>query len=401
MIKIQKNYLPVYIQTLGGFSISTDTDSVSSNNQSKKTWFLLAYMATFRNKDISTAELIDVVWGNSSGTNPAGALKTLLFRARKLLEPLNIPPQELIVQQKGSYAWTNSIHIEVDIEQFDKLCAQVFASKKDTAICKEIGKQALALYKGDFLPQAAWESWAIPINTYYHNLYLNLVHLLLQIYMSEESYQQCIELCHRAIMIDSFDEDFHYNLIYSLYKTGDIRSAMEHYNHMTDRFYNEFAISPSEKLAALYKSIQNVTHQREMNLTLIQNSFLENAEQSGAFYCEYVVFKDIYLLESRTLERSGGSVYLCLFTITSINNRALPADKLAKPMEDLLLSIHDSLRRGDVCSRYSSSQYILLLPSATYENGESVLKRVVKHFSQNHTYRNLKITYSLQAVLPT
>ena len=39
--------------------------------------------------------------------------------------------------------------------------------------------QAVDIYKGDFLPKSSFEEWVVPVSTYYHTLYLNAVHRLL------------------------------------------------------------------------------------------------------------------------------------------------------------------------------------------------------------------------------
>ena len=97
----------IYIKTLGGFSLRVgDKEITDHSNQSKKPWCLLEYLVVFQKKSISPGELINIVWADDPGVNPGGALKTLMFRSRKLLEPLGIPPQKLLVQQRGSYCWT-------------------------------------------------------------------------------------------------------------------------------------------------------------------------------------------------------------------------------------------------------------------------------------------------------
>ena len=81
----------IYVQTLGGFSIKTGDLQINDNrNQSKKPWALLEYLIVFQKKEISPAELIHIIWADETGANPSGALKTLMFRSRKLLEPLGI-----------------------------------------------------------------------------------------------------------------------------------------------------------------------------------------------------------------------------------------------------------------------------------------------------------------------
>ena len=116
----------IYIKTLGGFSLRVgDKEITDHSNQSKKPWCLLEYLVVFQKKSISPGELINIVWADDPGVNPGGALKTLMFRSRKLLEPLGIPPQKLLVQQRGSYCWTQDYPSVLDIDQFEAICTRV------------------------------------------------------------------------------------------------------------------------------------------------------------------------------------------------------------------------------------------------------------------------------------
>ena len=111
-----------------GLAIKRITDN---SNQSKKPWCLLEYLVVFQKKSISPGELINIVWADDPGVNPGGALKTLMFRSRKLLEPLGIPPQKLLVQQRGSYCWTQDYLSVLDIDQFESICTRVLNHDMD------------------------------------------------------------------------------------------------------------------------------------------------------------------------------------------------------------------------------------------------------------------------------
>lgn len=391
----------IYVNMLGGFSIRIEHHQINDqSNHSKKPWILLEYLITFRNREISPNELIELIWANDKSTNPSGALKTLLFRSRKLLLPLNYPTHELIIQSRGSYAWTKKFKTVVDIDIFESLCNQAFKSKDSPKEKLDLCLSAIDIYKGDFLPQSEWESWVVPISTYYHSLYQKLVHDTIDLLKETESYQKIIDVCQKAIQVEAFDETLHYNLIYSLYKTGNQHGAMEHYNHTVDMFYNEFAITPSDDLKELYKTIRDTKHGITTDLSTIQEILQEESCTKGAFYCEYSVFKDIYQLESRAIIRTGDSIYLCLLTLTDLNGQLLKPAILTKAMDEMNETIRSSLRRGDVFTRYSISQYMILLPTATYENGEIVLRRIAQTFRKQYTRRDLMVNYSLQAVLP-
>ena len=63
-------------------------------------------------------------------------------------------------------------------------------------------------------------------------------------------------------------------------------------------------------------------------------------------------------------------------------------------------AVTSSLRHGDVYTRYSVSQYMLLLPSASYENGEMVMQRIIRNYKKAYLRKDIIIHYSLQAVAP-
>ena len=52
------------------------------------------------------------------------ALKTLVFRVRKMLEAAGFPSQDLILSQKGAYMWNPAWETEVDTDRFESLCGE-------------------------------------------------------------------------------------------------------------------------------------------------------------------------------------------------------------------------------------------------------------------------------------
>lgn len=390
-----------HIQLLGGFSITIGGRSVSDQCQrSKKPWNILEYLIYYHDREIPSSELSDLIWGDNPNTNPANALKTLIFRSRKLLEPLGLPVQELIVQRRSTYSWTPDIEIQLDADQFEHLCTQ----SRDPGLSDDerlaLLLQALELYKGDFLPQAAWETWVIPINDHFHKLFLQTALAATEMLSSRSDWESLTAICRQAIAIEPFYESFYYHLIYALYHMGDQAQALERYQAMTDLFYNKFAITPSERMKDLYKIIQDKEHGVTTDLSLIQQSMQENLHSTGAYACEYTVFRDIYRLERRAIERTGDSIFLCLLTISTEDGMLPKSLILGRAMEHLNKVIMSSLRRGDVYTRYSVSQYLILLPSASFENGEMVMQRIIRNFKKEYVRKDLNVHFCLQAIEP-
>lgn len=390
----------IYINTLGGFSIKVEDQEIDdNNNQSKKPWHLLEYLAIYQKREISPNELINSIWGDAPGVNPGGALKTLMFRSRKLLEPLGLPPHRILVQQKGSYAWTRDYPTVLDLDQFESLCHMAINRTEDEDEALSLCYQGISLYRGDVLPKSEYESWVIPISAYYHSLYQKLICKTVELLLKKQDFSQITSICRTAVGIEPFDEAFRYHLIYSLYRDGHTTQAMEEYNHTIDLFYREFSISPTAHFKDLYKTIRSKEQGINTNLDSIQEALGEKAS-TGAFYCEYPVFQDLFQLERRSIERTGDSIYLCLLTISDLNSRVPKPYVLNKAMEHLNHSIQCSLRCSDVYTRYSISQYLILLPTVSMEKGRMVLNRILSHFRKQYNRKDLMVDIKLHPLLP-
>lgn len=389
------------VQMLGGFRMTINGISITDQeNQSKKPWSILEYLITFRNREVSSNELIDLIWADSQSTNPSGALKTLIFRTRKLLEPFHLPTQNLVIQKRGTYAWNPQVELTVDTDQFEDLLEK--SNNPDISEEKqlELLLSALELYQGDFLPKSNREAWAIPISTFYHSQFIQAAHRAIELLSAREDWTQIIKLCRKAIEVEPYGDDFHYYLIFSLYNTGEQMQALEHYQHTTDMFYSEFSITPSERLKDLYKLIRDKKHGITTDLSVIQESMQEENQSQGAFFCEYSVFRDLYQLEKRSIERTGDSIFLCLLTVCEEDCELPKSFILNRAMTHLATAIASSLRLGDAYTRYSVSQYMIMLPTASYENGEMVLERIIRNFRKLYIRKELMVKYSLQAISP-
>ena len=115
MIDTSGNNPVIQVNMFGGFTITMDNRTMSdSDNRSRKAWSLLSYLIVNRRKDVSINELFNAIWQEGMQDNPYGALKTLVFRVRKMMEAAGFPSQELILNQKGAYMWNPSWKLTID-----------------------------------------------------------------------------------------------------------------------------------------------------------------------------------------------------------------------------------------------------------------------------------------------
>lgn len=357
---------------------------------------LLTYMICHREKVLSVQELTEALWEEDESSHPAGALKNLVYRLRTVLKSV-WPETDFIETGRGSYQWNSQVELEVDAEQFEKLCLPVEGETEEERVERQ--RKAAATYVGMFLPGLTDQYWITALSSYYHSLYLTTVKELAQDLETHRLYPELEELMQHAVRLDVLDEDLYCWLIRALIGENKQKLAAEYYHRAVELLYEHLGVRPSSQLQEIYDELMKQQHDYETDLRVIQEDLKEETERKGAFYCEYGVFRKAYELEVRRAGRMGISVWLSLISLHPAE--AVEADSagyrkiLTTGMEQMERVLLDSLRQGDVVTRYSASQFIVLLPACQYENARKVLERIQYRFYSIDKKARLKIQYSL------
>jgi len=390
------------IRMLGEFSIKNGNADISGTiNRSKRLRTLFAFLITNNHREVSQDELIDILWPDENIENPANTLKTILHRARTAVAALGVEnAHSYISYRRGAYSWTPDEPCFVDIHEFDRLCSFGEKSGKDNAGRIENLVNAIELYKGDYLPKNSLDHWVVPLFSYYRTKFATAVHDTTTYFASVGRHEDIIPLCQKGIIIDPYEEYFHQTLILAYVATGRQQQAMEHYDYVTALFFNKFGVNPSPQLTALYREVVKSSQKTEANLRVIIQDLREEQAGAGCFYCEYEPFRTIYQLEARAAARSGQVVYICLLTLSSAQDEQIKNKAFTKAMTKLKETITLTLRHGDLFTRYSVNQYLVMLPTTSFESSDRVIKRIADTYRRENPRSPVVLTYMLHPVVP-
>ena len=151
-----------------------------------------------------------------------------------------------------------------------------------------------------------------------------------------------------------------------------------------DRLYSQLGIQPDNELKNLYQEMLKDQKEQELDLQKIQSNIQAEGSPNGAYYCEYGVFQNIYSLQARQAKRLGISVYCGLITVKPMLNipkgSKMYLNLIDRAMKNLQHILSISLRSGDVISRFSMTQFIVLLPTCNYDTGIMVMNRINENF---------------------
>lgn len=391
----------IQVRMLGEFSISTQSQQLcDSDNRSRKVWTLLAYLICHRQRVVTQDELLTLLWDEASASaNPSGAIKTIFHRARTLLDRLwPRAGHELILRQSGGYIWNNEIPLTLDTDRFDELC-QMDGVPEDEQLQRAL--EALELFRGDFLDRFSSETWIVPISVYYHNRYVQLLLNALPTLLAAGRPGEVVSLCQAATAVEPYHEQICALHLRALLALGEQKKVMNIYTDFSDQLFANFGVLPSEELRSLYFEAANSVPNRALPIELVCEQLKENNPPDGAMICEYDFFRIVCRSVARSIARTGISAHIALFTIIDKDGGDLPKRSLLRVMENLEVLIRVNLRRGDAATRCSISQYILMLPQASYENSCKVCERIIKAFNRKYPHAPAAIQYAVHPLNPS
>ncbi len=391
------------VKMLGGFSIERNGNRVDDHsNRMRKVWLLLAYLIYSRNSRVTQDNLFSLLRssGSDDAADPNGRIKAMFYRARTMLNQLDEDAGHQLIRHKGgSYSWNTDVPLYLDVEEFDRLCGTA-AEAADDALRLELYEQALSIYSGDFLPKLATEPWVMPINTYYHQMYLTAVQQTLSLLEGLERWTEAAALCEKALSVEPYSEELYQHLMRSRIALDDRAGALTAYEEMSEVLFSNFGVMPSEESRQLYRDAARETGGITVPAGTVREMLKEPAGAKGAMLCEYDFFKLLYQVQARSIVRSGDTVHIALLSLHGYGKKELARRSLDTAMDNLQDIIVHSLRQGDIVTKCSVSQFIIMLPQANYENSCAVCQRIIRAFGRQYPHSPASIQFSVQPLEP-
>ena len=127
----------------------------------------------------------------------------------------------------------------------------------------------------------------------------------------------------------------------------------------------------------------------------------EDGEINGALICDYDFFRMLYQAQARMIVRTGDAVHIALITLNSQGTKNVSQKSMELAMTNLEAHMSQILRKGDVISRCSMSQFIIMLPKANYENSCMVCRRIVSAFERKYPHSPVILDFCVNSIMPS
>lgn len=392
------------VYTLGRFCVTDGKQSLDEDEiHSAKLCNLLTYLMMHRNRTLTMDEIAAALWQEEETKNPAGALKNLMYRLRKLLKE-TFGDIEFIKTSADAYCWNPQIKLWIDAKQIENLWSLIRKDKHPGQERNTFLTQVVNLYQGSFMPQISEIHWVFVSDAYYRSIYHSAVILLAEQYQTEKQYEEMEHLCEKALQYEPEEEEIYYELILARYYQGKIKLAWKTYEDACRILKDEVGVADPKKLKLAYKELLNARKGREADdIEAIEHGMAEK-KTGGVFWCGYSVFREIYRFETRKRKNGGEMEQMLLLTVRPGDKKEPDWDtideyRVRKAMDHLESSLQKVLKSGDAVSRYSDSQYVILLPQRSKEAGRNVAGKIIDHYYDEHPGdQNISICADLKDV---
>jgi ATP/maltotriose-dependent transcriptional regulator MalT/DNA-binding SARP family transcriptional activator len=246
----------VRVLTLGGFVVYRGEAAIPPNSWRRATARqLLQLLLTYRRTALDRDQILEHLW---PGLDPAAAgrnFKVTLNTLYHVLEPQRDPGSEsaFIGRDGSAYCLRPGADVWLDAEQFAALVAQAnaeFTRQPSRAIV--LFEEALALYQGDYLPEALYETWAAAERERLAVLFLSAADRLAELYVNDACYDRVIEVCYRILAADNCWERAYRHLMAAYHGLGNHGQIARVYQRCVQTLHEELDVCPADETTALY-----------------------------------------------------------------------------------------------------------------------------------------------------
>ncbi len=394
-----ENKRPVFtVNMLGGLSFYYDDREFTLKcSQTSKVMQLFLLLLGAGEDGIPRVQLLEFLYGREDTQDTKNAFRILVFRLRRILEDTIILKDNYIVVEKGIYRFGGHLDVRVDYKLFLEHASQALEMEDTEEKIGEL-KQVCESYSGELLPFLSKEEWVAAESVRCKDKYFDCLREACRLLKKKGRYEEVLGLCGRAIELYPFEE-WQLVQIDCLLAMNRYKEALKVYEDSTTLFFEELGLSPSEKMLARFRAMSGQIHYAMGTLTDIRSNLKEKQFLSGAYYCSYPSFIDSYRIIVRMIERSGLSVFLMLCTLTdSKGNPMEREDLLTECAAHLNQAIGKSLRRGDLYTRCSRNQFLILLIGIKQEDCEVAFMRINAKFREMCPHQKVQLRYYVSSV---
>lgn len=146
------------------------------------------------------------------------------------------------------------------------------------------------------------------------------------------------------------------------------------------------------------EEIDSVKQDNHVDINQVAKIIEAAGKYDGALDVEYRQFAKMYDYLSKVCERYNHSCSVVLVTLESRFNKTTYIDNIEQGMQYMEMAIKNTIRNVDICTRYSSIQFLIVLLEAGQNNVDIIMNRIFASFYKMSTETDLIPKYEVTSL---
>ncbi|HEX2286138.1 MAG TPA: BTAD domain-containing putative transcriptional regulator [Mycobacterium sp.] len=234
---------------LGPLAVWTD-DGREVSVPEVKVRLLLADLLVHEGRPVSADRLVDDLWGDRLPGNPLNTLQTKVSQLRKVLEQAEPGGGRLVVYRRGGYL----MQVDLDATRFRALTARA-RDTDDVRARSELLAEALALWRGPALGEAADEPFAVPVVARLDEERLAAQEDWAAARLELGDHDAVVGELAELVAVHPLRERLRALQMRALYRTGRQSEALDSYRELRRLLADELGLTPGPEITALHQAI--------------------------------------------------------------------------------------------------------------------------------------------------
>ena len=238
---------PVRIYTLGRFGVVIDGQRLRFERKAQRRPLeLLMALISLGGRDVSEPHLSEMLWGDGEADSARAALKSTLFRLRKLLGDETLLLQDNRLSLNPNRVW-------VDAWAFERRAAHAeFAHTPAPDV-----ERMLALYQGPFLGDAEGAPWALPARERLRTKLLRALTEASRQHLQDGRPAQALRLLEKGLEADPLAEELYCSQMCAHAALGQRAAALAAYQRCQQMLSTQLGIDPGPRTQAIYQAVRD------------------------------------------------------------------------------------------------------------------------------------------------
>ncbi|MGH3753540.1 MAG: AfsR/SARP family transcriptional regulator [Pseudonocardiaceae bacterium] len=239
---------------LGTFELRVDGRAVEKWTGQRGT-SVLRYLLSRRRHTCSRDELLEAFWPEVAPGAARNRLQVAVSGLRRAL--CGVTNLHVIEYAEGGYRINPELRVDVDVERFEAALSMARSAERsgdlDGALIAY--REALELYRGDFVSDAPYEQWTLLPRETLRLTYIDALDRVSRIQLSAGRLDDCIAVGLRMLDVDPCREDAHRLLMRCYASRGQAYQATRQYEFCCRILKRILEVEPAPETTRLYRAI--------------------------------------------------------------------------------------------------------------------------------------------------